>query len=907
MKRMTMNRKSTCLQHIAMESVRGIAAPKRGLAFAMVFAGGLLISQMAGAAPETIRQYLSGRDAENPVQWEFHASAGRNSGKWTEIAVPACWEFQGFGEFRYGFSDQYHEPVRGDYRHTFEIPSDWKGRRVFIVFDGVMTDASVKVNGKDAGPMHQGAFYQFKYDITELVRFGAENKLEVSVVDQSSNESVNNAERMADFWIFGGIYRPVWLEAEPAQFVDRVAIDAKADGSFAMDFFLGGDGKADTVAVELLDPQDKPVGNPVKVPVKKGRVEINLSNPELWSAETPALYTAVVQLRQGAKVLHETRQRFGFRTIEVRKGDGFYVNGKKVMMRGVNHHVAWPTLGRASSERIANLDLDLIRDMNMNAVRMSHYPPDEYFLELCDERGFYVLDELTGWQAAYDDEVGAKLVKEMMERDINHPSIVAWDNGNEGGWNTKLDPLYRELDPQQRPVIHPWAWFEDLETKHYPDYKTLTDMLSSGAVVMPTEFLHGLYDGGHGAGLEDFWQAMRNAKSSAGGFLWVFADEGVQRDDLGGKIDVAGNAAPDGIVGPFREKEGSFYTIKELWSPVQLPRVLPKSFNGTLSVENRYDFTDLSQCSFRWQLRRFTRSTETLAEGSQAGPVVAPGKPGTLNLDLPADWRSKQADALSVAAIDPFGHELWTWVYPLKAQSAYAPQGKPAKPKLSGGELRLKTGDAELRIEQKTGRLLDVAVDGKPFSLHGVGPIEDARWQALDSGWFQLDYAVDPQAAPNCVGVAFDYPEDKMVKKSWLGNGPYRVWRNRLAGGSLGIWETDFNQTGTGWKDWIYPEYGGFFSGVRWLRLTTTEGVLTLVVPDEDKFVRVGTPCFPDENLMKSTKITFPEGNLAVLGDIPAIGTKLKTAAQTGPQGATPLISEPYKGTLYLHFESKKP
>ena len=907
MKRLPMNRKPACRKNIAMESVRGIAAPNRGLACALVFAGGLLLSQVAGAAPETIRQYLSGRDAEHPVQWEFHASAGRNSGVWTNIAVPACWELQGFGEFRYGFSDSYHEPVRGDYRHVFNVPAEWKGRRVFIVFDGVMTDASVKVNGQEAGPMHQGAFYRFKYDITQLVRFGEENKLEVSVVDQSSNASVNAAERMADYWIFGGIFRPVWLEAEPQQFVDRVAIDARADGAFAMDFFLGGEGRADAVSVTLLDPQGKAVGNPASAPVAAGRVATRILHPELWSAETPALYTAVVQLKQGATVLHEIRRRFGFRTIEVRKGDGFYVNGRKVMMRGVNHHVAWPTLGRASSERIAKLDLDLIREMNMNAVRMSHYPPDEYFLEMCDERGFYVLDELTGWQASYDDEVGGKLVKEMIARDVNHPSIVAWDNGNEGGWNTKLDPLYRELDPQQRPVIHPWAWFEDLETKHYPDYKTLTDMLDSGAVVMPTEFLHGLYDGGAGSGLEDFWQAMRNAKSSAGGFLWVFADEGVQRADLGGKIDVAGNSAPDGIVGPFREKEASFYTIKELWSPAQLPRVLPKNFNGTLSVENRYDFTDLEQCSFRWQLRRFARSTETLAEGTQSGPKVAPGQTGSLNLGLSADWRAKQADALSVAAIDPAGRELWTWVYPLKPQSAYAPQGKPVKPTLSGGELRLKTGDAELRIEQKTGRLLDVAVDGKPFSLRGVGPIENARWQALDSGWFRLDYTVDPRANTNCVGVAFDYPEDKMVKKTWLGNGPYRVWRNRLAGVSLGIWETEYNQTATGWKDWVYPEYGGFFSGVRWLRLTTTEGVLTLVVPDEDKFVRVGTPCFPDENLMKAMKMAFPDGNLAVLGDIPGIGTKLKTPAQTGPQGATPLVDEPYKGTLYLRFESRKP
>jgi beta-galactosidase/beta-glucuronidase len=128
----------------------------------------------------------------------------------------------------------------------FNVPADWQGKRVFIVFEGVMTDASVKVNGTQAGPVHQGAFYRFKYDITGLLKFGEENLLEVSVSDKSANDSVNGAERYADFWVFGGIFRPVWLQAEPAQFVDRVAIDARADGSFAMDYFLGGEnGRAD--------------------------------------------------------------------------------------------------------------------------------------------------------------------------------------------------------------------------------------------------------------------------------------------------------------------------------------------------------------------------------------------------------------------------------------------------------------------------------------------------------------------------------------------------------------------------------------------------------------------------------------------------------------------------------------
>ncbi len=342
----------------------------------------------------------------------------------------------------------------------------------------------------------------------------------------------------------------------------------------------------------------------------------------------------MVQLKQGATVLHELKQRFGFRTIEVRRGEGLFINGRHVMLKGVCHHDAWPTLGRSSSDRIAELDADLIQEMNINAVRMTHYPPDEKFLDLCDERGLYVLDELGGWQHKYDTDIGREHVKEMIARDVNHPSIIIWDNGNEGGWNTNLDADFAQLDPQHRAINHPWAKFGDIDDPHYPDYKALEHGLAGDLVYMPTEFLHGLYDGGHGAGLDDYWNAMRGSKVSAGGFLWVFADEGAQRNDLTNFIDVKGNQAPDGIVGPFREKEGSFYTIKQIWSPVQLPDELPANFDGTLSVENRYEFMTLFGCSFRWQLRKFGKSPgfQTIAEGKIASPDIAPGKSGDLKL-----------------------------------------------------------------------------------------------------------------------------------------------------------------------------------------------------------------------------------------------------------------------------------
>jgi hypothetical protein len=248
---------------------------------------------------------------------------------------------------------------------------------------------------------------------------------------------------------------------------------------------------------------------------------------------------------------------------------------------------------------------------------------------------------------------------------------------------------------------------------------------------------------------------------------------------------------------------------------------------------------------------------------------------------------------------------LWTWVYPLQPQNKFSPTGSPVAATTAGDELQLKSGDIEARVAVATGRLLGVKVGGKDFSLTSTR-ISNANWTMLDSGWLKLDYSVHPAAqaaTTNAIGIAFNYPEEKMLKKTWLGDGPYRVWRNRLKGETFGVWETGYNTTETGFKDWIYPEFAGYFANVRWLKLATTEGTLTLMIPDEKTFVRVGTPKFPEAKLSGKTMVNFPPGNLAVLRDVPAIGTKFSYAAQGGPQGTTPLVTAPYQGTVYLHFE----
>ena len=183
-----------------------------------------------------------------------------------------------------------------------------------------------------------------------------------------------------------------------------------------------------------------------------------------------------------------------------------------------------------------------------------------HFLEAADRLGIYVINELGTWQKPVIDTPSARrLVAQLVKRDQAHPSILFWANGNEGGFNTDVDDDYHLYDIQNRPILHPWELFRNIDTDHYPTYSELVAKKARNEVFFPTEFLHGLYDGGHGAGLRDFWDFMMSTPVGAGGFLWVFADEGVERTDQNGRVDTDFNHAPDGIVGPYGEKKRAFY------------------------------------------------------------------------------------------------------------------------------------------------------------------------------------------------------------------------------------------------------------------------------------------------------------------------------------------------------------
>ncbi|WP_195652277.1 glycoside hydrolase family 2 TIM barrel-domain containing protein [Bacteroides cellulosilyticus] len=931
----------------------------------------------AQTLPQTERQYLSGHGCDDTVEWDFFCTDGRNSGRWTKIGVPSCWELQGFGTYQYGISfygKAFPEGIAGEkgmYKYEFEVPEEFRGKQVSLVFEASMTDTEVKVNGRKAGSKHQGAFYRFSYNVTDLLKYGKKNQLEVTVSKESENASVNLAERRADYWNFGGIFRPVFLEVKPAVNLRHIAIDAQMDGSFRANCYTNISGDGMSIRAQILDGKGKKLAD-TTVPLKAGSdwttLQLNVSAPALWTAETPNLYKAQFSLldKEG-KVLHHETETFGFRTIEVRESDGLYVNGVRINVRGVNRHSFRPESGRTLSKAKNIEDVLLMKGMNMNSVRLSHYPADPEFLEACDSLGLYVMDELGGWHGKYDTPTGVRLIEGMIERDVNHPSIIWWSNGNEKGWNIELDGEFHKYDPQKRPVIHPQGNFSGFETMHYRSYGESQNYMRLPEIFMPTEFLHGLYDGGHGAGLYDYWEMMRKHPRCIGGFLWVLADEGVKRVDMDGFIDNQGNFGADGIVGPHHEKEGSYYTIKQLWSPVQVMNTaIDRNFDGKLSVENRYDYLNLNTCRFIWQQVKFpsvtdasNTTTRILKQGEVQGSDVAAHGVGVVDIKtsiLP------EADALFLTVIDKYGHELWRWTFPVdklnrETEQFSASSGRASYTETEKG-ITVKANGRTFVFSKKDGQLKDVSVNNRKISFangprfigarradrsldqfynhddekakakdrtyseftdaavftkldvkeeggnliltanYKLGNLDKAQWTIHPDGMATLDYTYNFSGVVDLMGICFDYPEEQVLSKRWLGAGPYRVWQNRIHGTQYDIWENDYNDPIPG-ETFTYPEFKGYFGSVSWMSIRTKEGTISLTNETPDSYIGVYQPRDGRDRLL----YTLPESGISVLNVIPPVRNKVNSTDLCGPSSQPKWVDGSQTGRLVIRFE----
>lgn len=979
--------------------------PKAKLRILTWIATSIALIQLANATNSTSQlHYLSGTGSDDTVLWDFKLEHGRGSGSWTSIPVPSNWELQGFGNYEYIEVSQ----NRGFYKTTFDLPEGTVDQRILLVFDGVLNQAQVTLNGQTVGSAHEGGYYRFSYDITRWVK-ATNNLLEVTVQKMADDPDLDKTHR-GDFWNLSGIYRPVYLKIVPQEYIDWFAVHGDMDGSLQLDVYPLHAKRIDTVRATVKDLNGDRIGKPMTAALSKGQEKISLtstfSDVKLWSDEFPNLYKIEVELLEGKKVVHRESDRFGFRRFENIPGKGFFLNGKRFVLKGAARQSFWPDTGKTLTDEIERKDVELMKNfLNMNFVRSAHCDPSERFLDLCDELGLLVGTELNGWVSPMPTEHGKRLIKALVKKDANHPSLVQWNNGNHVGSNPDLISEYAKWDPQNRMVIrnegkmHPTVpgietfGHEAIDSRYYPDWNMTTERLAHGKMntFMPNEALHALYDGGGGAALHDYYRAIRESGTGGGLTLWALIDEGLVRTDitgfqaLNGKafeantfIDKQGNRAPDGIVGPRRELEGSAYTFREVFSPIQfLQESLPSNFKGDLLLANEYVFTPLDRIVFNWELLHFqpaeskSSHAKILASGRATGPKIQPDTTGTLKLTLPS--KLKEAHALRVSAIGHNGAEVIskTWTLNSRQELLAETFSTDEKASVSGGGFQYISGNSSFSFNPQNGMLTAISIGGRSLSfkdgpqLHwsvskglevenneesidvnalkalgekvstpevdlfdspwtmqtldmsdwipvvstrnGQRSIESRspdgngffRWTILGNATLKLEYSYElPKGLYGYAGIGFDFEDSSIQSKQWLGAGPTRVWKNRLHGPELGLWQNDYND-GIPGEVWDLPAFKGIFKDVAWASFKTRTGTLIVGLADENDYLGVLQP----KNGFNPRRALWsypPSGGLFFFDAISPVGAKWRDSREAGPSSASNRIETPISGTAYF-------
>ena len=598
-------------------------------------------------------QFALAKTEQEAKRLEDFSSPGFSSQKFKKIPVPSNWAVLGYEEPVYrGFKE--NKASEGFYLHKFDTPEGWDGKRVLLHFGGVWSSAEVWLNGKFLG-RHDSGYTSFAFDVSGKLKTDGANLLAVRVRQITKEYKFD----VFDDWTLGGIYRDVTLEAMPRKrWIDNVVAQTFFDNRFEdADLKLRvmvGDKQKSTVPgnypspgasydlrFTLTDKEGKEVARrQLTVPAhistdREIGLTFRIQSPHHWNAENPYLYNLRVELVEEGQVTHTRTQRIGFRQIST-VGGVFRINGQAVKLRGVNRHDEHPDVGRATTREHWLQDLTLMKAANINYIRLSHYTPAKGFIELCDEMGMYVGNEVSLGGAGnlmYDPSCsGAALQRsyETVVRDINHPSIIYWSVGNEDpltSLHLASVKLVKALDPT-RPVLLPWRaeeWLPkeiDILAPHYwkpQEYDRLA--AHSDRPIISTEYTHAYGNTGFG-GLEARWKALTKHPSGTGAAIWMWADQGIRtpvrnlqkknKDVHAGddylRIDYAGW---DGIVDSYRNFTRDYWETKAVYAQVY-PAVEKISFTPgqdslRIPIQNDFDFTDLTTVKIDWSIREDER------------------------------------------------------------------------------------------------------------------------------------------------------------------------------------------------------------------------------------------------------------------------------------------------------------
>jgi beta-galactosidase len=669
-----------------------------------------------------------------------------------------------------------HNPT-GVYERDFELPLAWTGRRIVLHVGAAESVLIATVNGQDIG-MSKDSHLAAEFDVTDAVRPGR-NTIRLRVIKWSDATFVEDQDQ----WWHGGITRSVHLYATGPVFIaDIKAIAGLADdlrtGTLDLRVEIGRArvepepgwrvearlaGVEEALAAEparwrlpgwplagpereLLDrhilggplnpaeqAEDWPLLEGMLEPPRDGSVAWHVEVPGVsaWSAEEPVLHRLTVALRRpDGDVAEQVELNIGFRRVEIR-GLDLLVNGARVLLRGVNRHDFDQHTGRVVSADSMRADLVQMKQFNFNAVRTSHYPNDPAFLDLTDELGLYVIDEADieshAFQSTLCDDSRylnqwVSRVSRMVERDKNHPSVIAWSLGNESGHGANHDAAaawVRRYD-SSRPIHYEGAirfdWtsdqvVSDLTCPMYPSIASIVAHARSGAQRHPLimcEYSHAM--GNSNGTLAEYWDAIESTPGLQGGFIWEWWDHGLvqqlpndrQRWAYGGDFGDSpndGNFCTDGLVWPDRRPKPALWEHRALAAPVVAEADANTPAAGQVVVRNRQHFTDLAWLRAAWRLEV---DGEPVAEGPFELPDLAPGDAGTVALPA-ADWPGQEE-----------GTERWLTIrFLTRTATAWA----PADFEVGWAHLPLDTG-AVNRVGRESFAADPVAVDGDGDVLH---------------------------------------------------------------------------------------------------------------------------------------------------------------------------------------------
>jgi len=656
---------------------------------------------------------------------------------WDDIRIPATFEMHGYSypiyvnipyEFEHLMTpDPPHVPADSNpvflLRRTFELPAGWEGREIFLRFNAVKSFFYAYLNGKQIG-MGKDSKTPVEFRITDEVKPG-KNTLAVEVFRWSDGSYLE----CQDMWRMSGINRDVFIYSTPKVrirdfFVRGDLVDDYTNGMFNAEVDIEGARMLDPgssiqhpassiLDVRLVDPErpnESVFRKSIPVSVSAGSnttvtITEEVKNPRKWSAEFPNLYRVVLILKdEDGKTLMATGCRMGFRTSEVKDGQ-FLINGKPVLIKGVNRHETDPVTGHVMTRERMLQDIRLMKEANINTVRTCHYPDDPYWYELCDEHGLYVIDEANieshGMGYHPDKTLGnnplwpaahLNRTERMVERDKNHPSVVIWSLGNEAGNGSNFVATYewiKQRDPS-RPVMYERAQQAYNTDIFCPMYAGIDYLKGYGYTrqlrpLIMCEYAHAM--GNSTGNLQDYWDVIETYPQLQGGCIWDWVDQSILRpgmrapDDSSGNTNLRksnsgkqdntyppyafggdygppnvpsdGNFLDNGLVFPDRTPHPGYHEVRKVYQSV---RFHPDDLNTpSVKVINRYDFYDLTGTRLDWEIRG---NGLVVLKGSVPAFRLSPGSERIV--DIPAQTLIREPNTeymlnLYLRSIHPWG------------------------------------------------------------------------------------------------------------------------------------------------------------------------------------------------------------------------------------------------------------